>query len=143
MESPRTKRGKFTVLFLLISALLGIAILATDQNLSQYQPTHVYGLIAFVIVDIVLAGLVLVRGTRSFLQISGIWGLLQALIMLSDIFWPSPFGSAFAISQADFARYLFGLAFYDTKHIAYLFPSLFVVLILVLVVGMWESRGAK
>lgn len=142
MEPPATKKGKVTILLLLVSAILGVAILATDQNLWQYQPSHAYGLAAFVVVDLLLAGMVLMRGTRSSLKISGLWGLLQALIMVGDIFWPSPFGS-FAVSQTDFAKYLFGLGLYDSQHIAYLFPALFVVEILVLVVALWEGRKAK
>ena len=142
MQPSGTKKGKVTALLLLVSAILGVAILATDQNVWQYQPTHVYGLAAFVVVDLLLAGMVLMRGTRSALKISGLWGLLQALIMVGDIFWPSPFGS-FAVSQTDFAKYLFGLGLYDDKHIAYLFPALFVVEILVLIVAFWERRKAK
>lgn len=142
MEPPASKKGKVTVLLLLVSAILGAAILATDQNIWQYQPSHAYGLAAFIVVDLLLAGMVLMRGTRSALKISGLWGLLQALIMVGDIFWPSPFGS-FAVSQADFANYLFGLGLYDSKHIAYLFPALFGVEILVLVAALWEGRKAK
>ncbi len=142
MESPAMKKGKFTAVLLLATAILGVAILATDQNLWQYQPSHAYSLAAFVVIDLLLAGMVLMRGTRSSLRISGLWGLLQALIMVGDIFWPSPFGS-FAVSQTDFANYLFGLGLYDSKHIAYLFPALFVLEILVLVVALWEMRKAK
>jgi hypothetical protein len=142
MEPPATKKGKFTALLLFVSAILGVAILATDQNLWQYQPSHAYSLAGFVVIDVLLAGMVLMRGTRSSLKISGLWGLLQAVIMVGDIFWPSPFGS-FQVSQTDFARYLFGLGLYDSKHIAYLFPALFVVEILVLVVALWEGRKAK
>ena len=142
MEPPATKKGKVTVLLLLVSALLGAAILATDQNIWQYQPSHAYSLAAFIVVDVLLAGMVLMRGTRSALRVAGLWGLLQALIMVGDIFWPSPFGS-FAVSQTDFAKYLFGLGLYDSKHIAYLFPALFVVEILVLIVAFWERRKAK
>jgi hypothetical protein len=142
MESRATKKGKLTAVLLLATAILGVAILATDQNVWQYQPSHAYGLAAFVIIDLLLAGMVLMRGTRSVLRISGLWGLLQALIMVGDIFWPSPFGS-FEVSQTDFARYLFGLGLYDSKHIAYLFPALFVLEILVLIVAFWEMRKAK
>jgi hypothetical protein len=143
MGSPSTKKGKFAVLLLLVSAILGVAILGTDKNLWQYQPLHAYGLIAFVVIDVVLAGMVLMRGTRSSLRISGLWGLLQALIMVGDIFTPSPFGSSFPVSQPDFANYLFGLGLYDNNHIAYLFPTLFAVQILLLVVSLWEARKAK
>jgi len=142
MESPATKKGKLTAVLLLATAILGVAILATDQNVWQYQPSHAYALAAFVVIDLLLAGMVLMRGTRSSLRIAGLWGLLQALIMVGDIFWPSPFGS-FAVSQTDFAMYLFGLGLYDNKHIAYLFPTLFVLEILVLVVAFWEMRKAK
>jgi len=142
MESPATKKGKLTAVLLLATAILGVAILATDQNVWQYQPSHAYALAAFIVIDLLLAGMVLMRGTRSSLRIAGLWGLLQALIMVGDIFWPSPFGS-FAVSQTDFAMYLFGLGLYDNKHIAYLFPTLFVLEILVLVVAFWEMRKAK
>jgi hypothetical protein len=142
MEASGTKKGKVTTLFLLVSALLGVAILATDQNLWSSQPAHAYALGGFAVIEVLLAGFVLMKGTKSALRIASIWGLLQGLIMVGDIFTPNPFGS-FPISQTDFARYLFGLAFYDNKHIAYLFPSLFVVQILVLVLGMWEARGAR
>ncbi len=142
MESPATKKGKLTAVLLLATAILGVAILATDQNVWQYQPSHAYALAAFIVVDLLLAGMVLMRGTRSSLRIAGLWGLLQAVIMVGDIFWPSPFGS-FAVSQTDFAMYLFGLGLYDNKHIAYLFPTLFVLEILVLVVAFWEMRKAK
>ncbi len=142
MESPATKKGKLTAVLLLATAILGVAILATDQNVWQYQPSHAYALAAFIVVDLLLEGMVLMRGTRSSLRIAGLWGLLQALIMVGDIFWPSPFGS-FAVSQTDFAMYLFGLGLYDNKHIAYLFPTLFVLEILVLVVAFWEMRKAK
>jgi len=143
MTAPMSKKGKVTAVPLLVSALLGIAILGTDQNLSQYQPTHVYGLAAFVVIDLVLAGLVLMKGTKLTLRIAGLWGLVQALVMLSDITTTNPFGNSFPISQTDFARYLFGLAFYDTKHIAYLFPLLFAVNLLVLIVAMMEARKAS
>lgn len=143
MGSSGTKRGKVSVTLLLVSALLGAAILATDQNLSKYQPTHVYGLAAFVAIDVVLAGLVLMKGTKFSIRISGLWGLLQALFMVGDIFWPNPFGSTIPVSQTDFAKYLFGLGLYDSNHIAYLFPALFVVLIVLFVAALWEARGAK
>lgn len=143
MTAPMSKKGKITAVLLLLSALLGLAILGTDQNLWQYQPLHAYGLAAFVVIDLLVAGMVVMRGSKSALRIAGIWGLLQALVMVSDIFTASPFGPSIPISMTDFANYLFGLGSYDSHHIPYLFPSLFVVNLLVLIVGMMEARRAS
>ena len=140
MSSPASGSKVWTSVFLGLSALLGIAVLATDQNLWTYEPSHAYGLIGFVVVDVVVLGLVVVRAGKMTLRVAGVWGILQALIMLSDI---TTGPQALGMSQSDFARYLFGLAFYDTKHIAYLFPALFAVNVVLLIVAFLASRKAQ
>ena len=137
-----SKKGMATAVLLLLSAVLGISILATDQNLWQDQPSHAYSLIVFVVIDLGLAGLTAGKGGKSMLRAAGAWGGVQALIMLGDIFWPMPFGSI-PLTQSDFATYLFGLGFYDNKHIAFLFPTLFVVLLVLAGVAFWESGKAQ
>jgi hypothetical protein len=141
LAAQASKKGKITTLLLLLSAVLGISILATDQNLWQYQPSHAYSLILFVAIDLGLGGLTLRIGTKPILRAAAGWGFLQALIMLGDIFWPMPFGNI-PLTQSDFATYLFGLGFYDSKHIAFLFPTLFVVLLVLAGAAFWESRKA-
>src|SRR5215471_18850441 len=140
MTVKTSKRGTSTAVLLLISAILGVTILATDHNLWQFQPTHAYGLIIFVAIDISLAGAAIMRGTKSALTAAAAWGALQALIMLSDIFTPTPFDSVQTLSMTDFAKYLFGLGFYDNNHIPFLFPALFVVQLVLVVVALRESR---
>lgn len=130
-----------TSVLLAISALLGIAILATDHNLWNYEPTHAYGLVVFVIIDIVAIGLAMLRSSRNILRLAGAWGFLFALIMVSDIY--SGGATAIGLTPDQFASYLFGLSYYDNQHIAFLFPSLFVVDILAGIAGLFESRGIK
>jgi len=138
-HSSPLKSGVATSVLLVASALLGIAILSTDYNLWTYEPAHAYGLIAFVAIDLVAIGLVSWRGTRNVLRLAGAWGAIFALIMVSDIF--SGGANAFGLSPEQFAIYLFGLGYYDSAHIALLFPALFVVNILAAIVGFWETRG--
>ena len=138
MNPAGKRRPTGTILLLLISALLGIVILATDKNIWKDAPLHAYGLVAFVVVDLVLLGLVMMRPTKQTLRIVLGWGLLQIVIMLANIFnGPSTYGS-----PSDFATYLFGLGYYDSNHIAYLFPALFVVRIVLAAISYMDSKKA-
>src|SRR5271157_4779698 len=134
------RTGLLTSVLLVLSTLLGLAILGTDHNLWSLEPSHAYGLIGFVAVDVIAIALVMWKGSRMTLLLGGIWGALFALIMVSDIY--SGGATAFSTTPDQFAIYLFGLGYYDTYHIAFLFPALFVVNILVAIVGYWESRRA-
>jgi len=132
------KKGLTTSVLLALSALLGLAILGTDNNLWTSEPSHAYGLILFVVIDIVGIGLIMWKGSRNLLMLGGAWGFVFALIMVSDI-W-SGAASALGWTPAQFATYLFGLGYYDSQHIAFLFPALFAVNLLVGIVGFLESR---
>jgi hypothetical protein len=134
------RTGLLTSVLLVLSALLGLAILGTDHNLWSLEPSHAYGLIGFVAIDVIAMALVMWKGSRMALLLGGIWGALFALIMVSDIY--SGGATAFSTTTDQFAIYLFGLGYYDAYHIAFLFPALFVVNILVAIVGFWESRRA-
>ena len=114
-------------------------MLSTDYNLWTYEPVHAYGLIVFVLIDVVAIGLVAWKGTPNLIRLAGAWGAVFALIMVSDIF--SGGANVFGLSPEEFAIYLFGLGYYDSAHIAFLFPALFVVNILAAIVGFWETRG--
>jgi hypothetical protein len=132
-------KGQATSLLLVVSALLGTTIILTDRNLWQYQPSHAYGLIAFIIIDLGAAGLVLAKGSRRTIVVAGAWGGLQALIMMSDII-TGP--TSINLPPDQFAIYLFGLGYYDNMHIAFLFPLLFVVNIIVLLSALLGRRQA-
>jgi len=116
-------------------------MLSTDYNLWTYEPAHAYALIGFVAIDVVAVALVAWKGTRNVIRLASAWGGLFALIMVSDIF--SGGANVFGLSPEQFAIYLFGLGYYDSAHIAFLFPALFVVNILAGIVGFWESRGGR
>jgi hypothetical protein len=135
------RKGLATSALLGVSALLGLAMLGTDHNLWSYEPSHAYGLIAFVAIDVVGIILILWKGSRTMLRLGGAWGALFALIMVSDIF--SGGAAAFGLDSSQFAVYLFGLGNYDNQHIAFLFPALFAVNILAAIVGFVESRATK
>ncbi len=131
---------------LLLSALLGIAILVTDQDLWEFQPIHGYGLILFTVIDSVLLLLVAFRTGKSSLRVSAVWGGVQVSIMtggwIGDIATPNP-SSASHISPSDFAIYLFGLGHYDNRHFAILLPLLFSVLLALAVVAYRDSQRAS
>ena len=134
------RKGLATSTLLAVSALLGVAILATDHNLWNYEPMHAYGLIGFVVIDVIGIGLIFWKDSRMILRLAALWGAVFALIQVSDIY--SGGASAFGMTTSQFATYLFGLGGYDSSHIAFLNPALFVVNILAAVIGFWESRSA-
>ena len=70
-------------LALVTSAFLGLWILTTDSFLWAAQPTHAYGLIAFVVLDIMFAALIV---TRRRLALPGalVFASIQFLAMASD-----------------------------------------------------------
>jgi O-antigen ligase len=132
-------KGVLTKAFLLVAFLLQLAILATDKNIWRDAPTHAYGLAVFAIIDLALFGFLFMRTNRQTFLLVSAWGLIQALVMLADIFnGPSTYGT-----PTQFATYLFGLGYYDSNHIAFLFPALFVVTILLALSALIESRSQK
>lgn len=86
-----------------LTALLGIVILAADKIL-PLVPVHYYALIAFVIVDFVVAGVVIMKPSKMSFTLAAGWSLLRILIQIADIFQASAVGMP---SYADFASYLF------------------------------------
>jgi hypothetical protein len=79
----------------------------------------------------------LAKGSRRTILLAGAWGGVQALIMLSDIM-TGP--TSLSLPPDQFAIYLFGLGYYDSNHIAFLFPLLFVVNIIVPVSALFGRR---
>jgi hypothetical protein len=119
------------MVFLALSALFGIAILVEDAVLgSQAPPTrflfllatvwapvpHVYALMGFIVVDVVLISLVARQGRGGATAAFG-WGILQLLGMALDpltgpAYFPNlPSNEAIA----SFATYLFGIWAFDAR----------------------------
>lgn len=86
---------------LVTSALLGILILTTDQWLRTAAPSHAYGLIGFVIVDILLTIAVL-ENLRLGTSAAAIASLVQVTLMMGDLFLGQPEG----IPSSSFRSYL-------------------------------------
>jgi hypothetical protein len=76
---------------LVVSALVGIEILSTDEWLWYVAPTHAYGLIAFVVLDCALA-IILWRKTRPAAIGAALFGVIQFAAMAGDIVMGEPSG---------------------------------------------------
>jgi hypothetical protein len=92
---------------LLVSAVIGGYILATDSYLWSVAPTHAYGLAAFTIIDLVLiAGLW--RMPRIAIIVSILLGLIQLGAMSGDVFLGTMTFSSNVTTAAAFSKYLLG-----------------------------------
>jgi len=91
------------------SAVVGIEILLTDTDLWEAAPSHAYGLIGFIVIDIIILGLLLGKRNTAF-RISMIWGVLQFALMLGDIITAQPSGFD---TYGEFMDYLFSLWNFD------------------------------
>jgi cytochrome b6-f complex iron-sulfur subunit len=98
----------FVGLVLLVSALFGIYLLATDASLWILAASHAYGLVAIVGIDLVLGVLNLFAVKQAFLpSIAG--ALLGTLLQVGDIVTASQYNMTIEY----FASYLFGLWAFD------------------------------
>jgi hypothetical protein len=102
------------------SAVLGFRILATDSWLWEAAPTHAYGLIAFVALDIGLALAVLRRVIFSATA-AALAGTIQFGAMLLDMLSGGPAG----VSSTSFSRYLIN----DTAYVSLLVIQVSLVLV--------------
>src|SRR5204863_6337224 len=107
------------------SALVGIQILATDYWLWSAAPTHAYGLMAFVALD-----LALILGVWRVMRLAMIGPLLTAtfqfVAMLGDIIGGEPVG----LPAAVFRNYLLA----DTAYVSLLVTQ---GLIMAIAIGTW------
>lgn len=83
---------------LLVSALVGSIMLLTDHFLWSAAPSHAYGLIVFVALDVGLAGAVW-RVTRLAVLGSALLGLVQFAAMAGDVFVGGPSSMSTALWQ--------------------------------------------
>ncbi len=115
---------------LVLSAIVGAIILKTDAYLWAAAPSHAYGLIVFVAVDLGLAVAVW-RVTRLAILGTALMGLVQFTAMAGDVFMGRPVG----IAQSAWQQYILG----DTYFVALLGIQLVVVAIAVL--GIMHRRA--
>jgi len=90
-----------------VSAIVGAVILKTDAWLWAAAPSHAYGLIVFVVVDLGLAAIVW-RATRLALLGSALLGAVQFTAMAGDVFTGQPAGMPASLWQ----QYLLGDAYF-------------------------------
>jgi hypothetical protein len=117
---------------LVVSAIVGAVILRTDAWLWAAAPSHAYGLVAFVVVDLGLAAAVW-RATKLALLGSALLGAVQFTAMAGDVFVGQPTG----LSTSLWEQYLLG----DAYFVALLCLQLAVVAVALL--GLAYRRSAN
>ena len=86
---------------LVASGLFGLQILVNDKWLWSSAPSHAYGLLGFVAIDI-LIGFAVIRKLAFYSTVASIAALVQVGSMLSDLFGGQPMG----VSSIAFRNYL-------------------------------------
>ena len=86
---------------LVASGLFGLQILANDRWLWSSAPSHAYGLLGFVAIDILITFAVIRKLAFSFI-VASIAALVQLGSMLSDLFVEQPMD----VSSIAFRNYL-------------------------------------
>ncbi len=99
-------------LTLAISGLLGIQILIDDKWLWAAAPSHAYGLIGFVSIDMILLAAALIRINLATVS-AGLMAAAQFAAMLADVVVGQPEG----VPSIAFRNYLLG----DTAYLGLLF----------------------
>jgi len=99
-------------LTLAISGLLGIQILIDDKWLWAAAPSHAYGLIGFVSIDMILLAPALIRINLATVS-AGLMAAAQFAAMLADVVVGQPEG----VPSIAFRNYLLG----DTAYLGLLF----------------------
>jgi len=114
------KHHRIVAGLLALCALLGVAIIVEDIMLGPpkrflwadrdiHAPiSHAYALIAFIVIDIILAGLLIFKGHALIRPVLA-WSALQVLAMLLDPF-TAPY---YKVDPQQFAQYLFGIVWFD------------------------------
>ncbi|SRR5579864_33660 len=107
-------------LTLLVSGLVGVQILLTDGWLWSAAPSHAYGLLGFVIVDLILATAVLVRTSLAAAG-AALIAVVQFGAMIADIVLGQPQG----VASIAFRSYLLG----DTAYLGLLFMQIGILIV--------------
>ncbi len=80
-------------------------LLGVDQILREAAgaQAHLYALVAFVIIDFVVAGFVLAKGSKTAFTSAAAWSLIRIVLQAADVSQ----ANVFDLSYSDFANYLF------------------------------------
>lgn len=115
---------------LLVSAVFGIYLLATDKSLWLLAVSHAYGLVAICSIDIILGLTNLLSSSRKVIIPSSGWAILTILLQLGDI----ATAPQYKMTPEYFASYLFKLWAYD---------GILVMQGIVIAVGLFARRYRK
>jgi len=88
---------------LILSAILGIAVLALD-NVLRTVTLHYYALLAFVVVDVAVGIYVLARPGKMVFSIAIVWCIVRVILQFADLSQASVYQFS---SYGQFADYLF------------------------------------
>ena len=94
--------SKITSGLLVLIGLLGATVLGFDHAL-KFAPLHTDALIAFIVVDFAMAGLVLRMPSKNVFKTVAAWCVVRILLQFGDI----ATGPQFHFSNAGFANFLF------------------------------------
>ncbi len=121
-------------LTLAVSGLLGIQILIDDKWLWAAAPSHAYGLIGFVSIDLILVLVALLRVDLATVG-AALMAMAQFAAMLADVIVGQPEG----VPSIAFRNYLLG----DTAYLGLLFIQIAIlsVAILTLTIPVLHRRG--
>jgi hypothetical protein len=122
-----------------LTGLLGIVILAADKIL-PLVPMHYYALVAFVIVDFVVAAFVFMKSSKMSFTLAAGWSLLRIVIQIADVSQASSVGIP---SYADFASYLFNPIGATPPNAMGVPGALIDLIILLEIIAFWLAWGAR
>jgi hypothetical protein len=150
MNSRDSKNGRIVISGLyIVSFIIGLVILATDNNLkTDFGYVHPYFIhwYIFMFLDIITLVTSIYIGffssDRNYTKIALIWSSIMVLIMLGDLLTYSSVGFS---TPVQFAYYLFGFSKYpqSLSYIPGLYSLLFVVYIFTIIVSIFFIRSSK
>jgi len=104
---------RYALLFFLgASTAISVAILAVDNVLWEYAPSHAYGLVGLTSLDSISVVSLLFLKSRRLLLLAALLGATSLVILLANLFVGAQFG-VMGFSQQDLTEYFLG---YTTTH---------------------------
>jgi hypothetical protein len=141
LEISISSASRTVGVLLALSGILGIVILAADRVLPSV-PAHYYALVAFVVIDFAMTGLVLVKPARMVFTAAAGWSALRILLQFADVTQ----GPGLGMTYNEFADYLFNPLATNTGNPIGV-PGLLIDLIIILeatVISLaWKARSSS
>ncbi len=123
-----------------LTGVLGIVVLAADKIL-PLVPMHYYALVAFIIVDFVVAWVVFMKPSKMSFTLAAGWSLLRILIQIADVSQaPAP---GIGMRYSDFASYLFNPIGATPPNAMGVPGALIDLIILLEIVAFWLAWSAR